>query len=424
VRLQRFKNPAIIFGPAPITGLGVARNLGRNGIDVYCVAESKNEIAYSRYCKKFYAVHQIEKDKNVLRDFLSNIKKKLKHPAVIFPCSDLFCVSLSQLREEPNSILNDQYVTFGESTAIETLVNKRKFYHSLDKYGVPHPKTFFPENLEDVEHISRQVEYPVFIKPAITQLFAMFRKKGLVAHSRTELITLYELVSKHSIDVVIQEIIPGPATNLFGLCGYFNKKYEPQAFFAYRRIREYPLMFGTNTIIESIPTRDVLSMKNVVENYLRKIRYHGIFEAEFKKDPRNGDFKLLEINARSWWQNSFPTKCGINIVLMAYLDAIGEEINYSENYSYRTGVKWLFFINDIFSSMELLSRRQINVYEWLSTYTKIRDFAYLAVDDPLPWIMSLIYISRSYAKTLRTKVFTRPFEILSGRGDEKSKGTF
>jgi len=98
--LQRFKNPAIIFGPAPITGLGVARNLGRNGIDVYCVAESKNEIAYSRYCKKFYAVHQIEKDKNVLRDFLSNIKKKLKHPAVIFPCSDQYHISKVQQKND------------------------------------------------------------------------------------------------------------------------------------------------------------------------------------------------------------------------------------------------------------------------------------------------------------------------------------
>jgi predicted ATP-grasp superfamily ATP-dependent carboligase len=163
-------------------------------------------------------------------------------------------------------------------------------------------------------------------------------------------------------------------------------------------------------------------MKVSLENYLKKLKYHGIFDAEFKKDQRDDSFKLLEINARSWWQNSFPTKCGINIVLIAYLDAMGKETDYSE--TYRAGVRWLFFVNDIFSSMELLQRKQINVYEWVSTYRKIRDFAYLAVDDPLPWIMSFIYISRNYAKTLRAKVFTRPLEILSGRGDRKSKETF
>ena len=51
-----------------------------------------------------------------------------------------------------------------------------------------------------------------------------------------------------------------------------------------------------------------IKWKNKIINYLKKIQFNGLFDAEFKKDPRDGNFKLIEINARSWWQNSFPTK--------------------------------------------------------------------------------------------------------------------
>jgi len=403
-----------MFGPAPINGLGVARNLGRNGIKVYCVAEHKNEIAYSKYCEKFYVIPQIERNKNILREFLSNIKRELEYPAVIFPCSDLFCISLSQLREEPNSVLGDQYVTFGASETIETLVNKRKFYQSLDRYGVPHPITYFPENHEDIENISKQVEYPVYVRPAISQLFARFQKKGFVAHSRAELINFYKLTSRYNIEVMIQEIIPGPVTNMFGIVGYFDKTHEPRAFLAYHRLREYPHGFGNSSLMESIPISEVLPMKEEIEKYLRKLGYHGIFDAEFKKYPRDGSFKLLEINARSWWQNSFPTKCGINLILMAYLDAIGEDVDHAD--TYRTGVRWLFFINDALSSIQMLHKRQITIREWLLSFRKVEDYAYLSADDPLPWIMSFLFISRKYAQILHTKAFTRLLEIVSGRG--------
>ncbi|MEM2522662.1 MAG: hypothetical protein QXW82_05885 [Candidatus Bathyarchaeia archaeon] len=409
-----FKNPAVMFGPHAINGLGIARSLGKNGIKVFCVSEEKNAIAHSKYCQKFYTVPQIEKNKDVLREFLFTLKKELKYSAVIFPCSDLFCISLSQLKEEPNSALNDQYTTFGTSEAIETLVNKKKFYQSLIKYGIPHPRTYFIENQRDIEYISEHVEYPVFVKPTITQLFARFRRKGFVAHSQTELINFLKLVARYDIEVMVQEIVQGPATNLFGICGYYNKVNEPCAFFAYRRIREYPHMFGTSTLIESVPISDVISLKETTEEYLKKLRYHGIYEAEFKKDSRSGDFKLLEINARSWWQNSFPTKCGINIILMAYLDAIDKKVDYIENY--KTGVRWLFFVNDIISSFVMFHKKELSFLEWLLSFKNVRDFAYLSADDPLPWIASFFYISREYVQNLRLKALTRFLSVVFGKG--------
>jgi len=412
--MRYFNNPAILFGPDSINGLGLVRNLGRNGVKVYCVAEKKNEIAFSRYCRRFFVVPRIEGNKEVLRAFLSKIGRELQYPAVLFPGSDLFCISLSRLRDEVGSELSGKYIFFGNTKAVETLVNKKKFYQSLDNYNIPHPITYFPETYQDIENISKQVEYPIYIRPSITQIFgARFHEKGFVVSSQKELIEKYMLVSRYKIEVMVQEIIPGPATNLFGINGYFDKNSNPQGFFAYRRLREWPHGFGCNSLIESISMSDVPFLKEITENYLRKLRYHGIFETEFKRDQRDGSFKLLEINARSWWQNSFPTKCGINLILMAYLDAIGKRIDYTD--TYRIGVKWLFFLNDLLSSMKMLHEKQMSISEWLSSLRKVEDYAYFSADDPLPWIVSPLLISRNYTQELRTGAFIRLLEIFLGK---------
>ena len=48
----------------------------------------------------------------------------------------------------------------------------------------------------------------------------------------------------------------------------------------------------------------------------------GIFDAEFKYDHRDGQLKILEINARPWWFVEFATRCGVDLCRMAYMDAL------------------------------------------------------------------------------------------------------
>lgn len=42
--MTRYRNPAIVFGGG-VNGLDLVRNLGRNGVDVYCVVD-KTDIAF------------------------------------------------------------------------------------------------------------------------------------------------------------------------------------------------------------------------------------------------------------------------------------------------------------------------------------------------------------------------------------------
>jgi len=383
-KMRKFKVPAILFGGGSINALGVTRNLGRNRVKVYYVDEEKNEAVFSRYCERSFVIPRIQGESGRLRAFLAKFKKETSSSAVIFSGSDIFCLDLSSLKDE---IVGDFHFVLPSKEIVETLVNKKKFYQSLDKHMIPHPTTYFPKCFDEVERISKNVDYPVYVRPSISQIFAKrFRKKGFVAKSEEELIRCCSLAVRSGIDFMIQEIIPGSAMNLFGICGYFNKNAGPMGLFAYRRLREWPHKFGTNSLIESVSISDVSSIKDLAVDYLCSIGYYGLMEAEFKKDPRDGDFKFLEVNARSWWQNSFPTKCGINLVLMAYLDTIGDEVRRQEKYT--VGAKWMYFLNDLRSVIKMLKNREITILKWFSSLRMIDDCAYFSADDPLPWMLS------------------------------------
>lgn len=378
-------NPVVVLGGG-MTGLGVIRNLGRNGVDVYCALDKKDQAVYSRYCKKYFIIPQISQNKEKLKNFLTKLQSQLNHKAVLFPTSDLCALNVSDLKNETDSYL----IPIADRKILETLVEKKKFYQSLSRNGIPHPTTYFSEDVRNCNKINKRLLYPVFLKPSMSQTFSKaFRKKGFVANSEEELLKYMKITEKQGIDPMVQETIPGPATNHYFIDGYLDKNSKPLALFARRRLRMWPPNFGNSTACVSIPPGEAGSLKETIVNYLRSIGFHGIFSAEFKKDPRDNIAKLLEVNARSWWYNSFPAKCGINIVWIAYLDATGKHIEYTENYE--ENVKLIYILQDAVSTFSMLTKNTLNIKEWAQSLKGKKDYAYFAEDDPLPFIMSFVY---------------------------------
>jgi predicted ATP-grasp superfamily ATP-dependent carboligase len=383
---QKFEIPAIVFGGG-VNGLGVVRNLGRNNVIAHCVVERKEPILYSKFCDKHYIVPHIEENKLVLRKFLINMARLSNH-AVLFPTSDRFSLHLSELKEELNE---DYHIPLPSPEVVRTLVDKKRFYKSLSIFNVPHPHTCFPESQEDVKRISTEMKYPIFVKPFLSQEFWLeFHTKGFVAGSADELMKYYLVARNHRFEVVFQEVIPGySGKNVYGIEGYFDKNSDPKAIFAYHRLRGWPPVFGNTSLRESIPTSDVASLCTITKDYLRRIGYHGLMEAEWKKDPRNGAYNLLEINARQSMQSILPSVCGIDLILIAYLDIIGEKIQYVDDYE--NGVKWQSLLEDLLSIMTT----HPSMLDIATSLRNIRAWSFFATDDLLPWIVSNFEITRT-----------------------------
>ena len=375
--------PAIVFG-GDINGLGIIRNLGREGVPVYCVLESADPAIYSKYCRGYYVLPDFLHRPDSVRSFLSRLARRSPNRPVVFSTDDRTTLILSSLKDE---MKNEYTFMVPDKRVAETLVEKDRFYESLDEKGIDHPQVIHQSDGGDIRRIGKELGYQVFIRPTVTQDFseAFEHRKGFVANSEAELLDQFARVRARNIKVLFQELIPGPASNIYGIAGYFDHNSRALALFGYHRLRGWPPIIGLNTLIESVPLSQLRPQADLVASYLHSIGYYGIMEAEFKLDPRDGRYKLLEINARSWFQNSFPTRCGLNIILKAYFDALGRGTSYSEDY--RAGVKWVNFLQDIAASV---GEGEIMKASWIHSLMGVEDHAFFDLHDPTPALVSTL----------------------------------
>ena len=105
-------HPALIIGGG-INALGLIRNFGRNGIDVYCVNGKKDEATYSKYCKKYYILPEIN-NKEKLEIFLKKFSSSIKSDIVIFPTTDISVLNIADLKSSLqgyNIVTSDYKIT-------------------------------------------------------------------------------------------------------------------------------------------------------------------------------------------------------------------------------------------------------------------------------------------------------------------------
>jgi len=373
------------------TGLGVIRSLGRRGIPVIGLDPYSREIGhFSRYCQGIVCPDPKTKEGEYV-DFLLYLGEQLNTKGVLIPTSDVDVLAISKHREKL-----EKYYHFpmAKLDIIEKLVNKRIFYKTLDELDMPHPKTYFPNDNSDVAQISKEISYPCIIKP-IFSYKSKFGAKVLKVNSEQELIKAFERTNLNAQEIVIQEVIPGSDTNMYLVGAYFNSASEPLGIFTFKRIRQYPRGFGNGALCASVWTPEIAKL---CVSFLNKIKYHGIIDAELKKDPRDNKFKFIEINARTGWQNSLATRCGVNLPYMAYMDAIGQDVEKAT--SQRDDVKWVYMFDDLRSSFESMMERELSPIEYIKSLRGEKQYAIFAWDDPAPSFISLFNLGSSALRYL------------------------
>lgn len=150
----------------------------------------------------------------------------------------------------------------------------------------------------------------------------------------------------------------------------------------YRRIREWPHNFGNGCFIESVWQQE---LEEIITPLMKEIKYYGIVDAEFKKDPRDGLFKIIEINPRTWMQNSLSSRCRINIPYLAYKDAIRKPLEKTNPIN--KNVKWLYMLDDLKSSMKSISKRTLSINDWINSFKGEKEYAVFDYNDPVPFFV-------------------------------------
>ena len=128
-------------------------------------------------------------------------------------------------------------------------------------------------------------------------MFQIARCAERVLHLRE----LFDCIYPIHQDLIIQEYMPGEDSQLYWGVTYLNAQGKPLAVWTGRKLRQYPRGFGTATLAES--RRDPWIAQAAV-SILQAMGHRGYGVVEFKKDRRDGSFKITEPTGGRTWSAS------------------------------------------------------------------------------------------------------------------------
>ena len=130
-----------------------------------------------------------------------------------------------------------------------------------------------------------------------------------------------------------------------------------------QKLREHPIKYGTATMSQSVLLPEVLEEAKPL---IKALNYTGVCEIEFMRDIRDGYYKLIEINPRTWLWVGLAKACGIDYAKMMYRYVNGIEQTYPT--TYEVGVKWRNAITDWVFGMQAILKGYVTLCEYCSSF--------------------------------------------------------
>ncbi len=323
----RLEPAALVLGKG-ITALGVLRSLALAGRAAFLVSADEGFVSASRHCRLLPRGLGRVANESELPALLQRLGSE---PMVLVPCSDGWA---SAVRALPRGLAERFPASIAPPEALHGLIDKSAFAEALRVFEVPHPRTLPITSEGDLLAMAPALFEHAFLKPCESHEFLRrFDRKAFRVKDREEAVVRWREAHAAGLAMVLQEYIPGPPTAHYFVDGFMDRLGEVKARFARRRLRMDPPDFGNSTYMVSVPLDEVEGAVRSLDRLLTGMHYRGIFSAEFKRDPRDGEFKILEVNSRPWWYVGFATDCGVNVCDMAYRDALGLPVAHLTHYA-------------------------------------------------------------------------------------------
>jgi predicted ATP-grasp superfamily ATP-dependent carboligase len=230
---------------------------------------------------------------------------------------------------------------------------------------------------------------PFLLKPVEGQDYALtFGHKAAVAATEEEALAVWRDARGHGFDLIVQELIPDSHEHVFSLFTYVGRNGEALASVVGRKVRQGPLRFGTSAVFETRFEPDVLELGL---RLLGSVDYRGFAHVEFARDPRDGEYKVLEVNTRPPVWAGIAMNAPFDIARVAYDDLSGRPV--APLGVLQEKLTWVYLAKDLWVSAQMARRRELSLRGFLSQHLRTGKVgAVFALDDPLPGLASVGYL--------------------------------
>jgi D-aspartate ligase len=372
----------VVGGDHP--GLGIARSLGRRGIPVYILEDQHSISSFSRYASRVIRVKDLLDERKTVDAVLEVGHRFGLQGWVLFPTRDETVAAFSRYRNELTGFFR---VTTPDWETVKWAWDKKNTYDLAVRLSMPVPQTWNPRTPAELSALHDRL--PLAIKPAIKENFFYATKaKAWRANTIEELHHFFEKAGRQikPEEIMVQEIIPGDGRRQFSYCAFYRDGKVHSSMVA-RRGRQHPREFGrAATYVESIELPEI---EELSDRFLKAINYYGLVELEYKQDPRDEQYKLLDVNARAWGFHSLGAAAGVDFPYLLYADQTGHPIEPSRG---KAGVGWLRLVTDVPTVLSELVHGQFELGSYWNSLRRTRVESVFSPEDPFPSFGELVLL--------------------------------
>jgi D-aspartate ligase len=372
---------AVVFGLLH-AGLAVSRSLGRAGVPVTGIAWNPRDFGLrSRYLDRRVVVPAGDGEA-----VLAALRREAEGGRVVFfPERDEHVGFALDHWDEVRAVADVPLPE--DADAVRCLRRKDVLPRVAADAGVPSPATVLADGDEAVRDAG--LRPPLVVKPVEGQAYALaFRHKAIVAEDLAQALAAVREARERGFDMIVQELVPDSHERIYSLLTYIGRSGEPLVTLVGRKVRQGPLRFGTSAVFEVAYEPRVLELGLQL---LRSAGYTGIAHVEFAQDPRDGDFRLLEVNTRLPVWAALAANRDLNLPRIAYDDLSGKAVEPLP--TFRDQLTWIYLAKDVWVSLQMAKRRELRPREFAARYVRGRKArAVFARDDPWPAVASLGYL--------------------------------
>jgi D-aspartate ligase len=375
------KTPVLVLN-CKIGGLAIMRSLGQLGIAVHGIdSDAKCPGFRSRYCAGRHRKSFLETGPEEYLDFVIRVGKGIGKKPILIPTSDELAVFVS---EHGESLAPYFLFPWNDPNIVRGLISKKGMYDLALKHGVPTPGTLFPETAGDIARYAEEATFPVMLKGIHgNRLQDRTGIKMVIARNGEELIEHFaRLDDPGSPNLMVQEYIPGGDDSIHIFNGYFDAGSECRAAFTGHKIRQYPVHVGCASLGIC---RWNQAVSDTTVRFMRELGYRGILDIGYRWDPRDGQYKVLDINPRVGQAfRLFLGTEGMDVVKALYLDLTGQGLN--SHPVPKEGRRWLIEDYDIESSIAYFREGTLSIGEWIASFKGVEEGAWFNWRDPVPFL--------------------------------------
>lgn len=409
--------------------VGAVRSLGRLGVPVHALTEDRSApIGYSRYlARSFVWPVTGGEDPSLLAARLRRICTRLDRlPAVALPTSDEAAVLLAEHRDELADVLIQPTIA---PDLPRRLVDKYAMFELCSELDLPTPRAYAADSVGAFFEAVERLGLPVVVKNA-----DLAGRLGNPAVSTTtklstpqEVEVLADALERGGFKrLLVQEFVPedtsppetGQAPDWFAHVYCASDGGIPLVFTG-RKLHNWPPGAGVTARGVAV---DNPRLAELARQTCQSLGYRGIGDMDWRYDPRDDTYKLVDFNPRLGAQAQlFTTTDGVDLVRALHLDMSGRPVPEGRQVDGRE--LFVEHLDAAATAVELRRRvgGEVNgsasggarrsVGAWPTPPVTRREPAWFAWDDPLPFVV----VTARFGRNILIKALRRGRRALTRR---------